>query len=60
MSLTAAEFERTVDIALDILVNTYTREAGAVHISSDMWNYIRGLGIDGHRTLVQLVKEQLQ
>lgn len=60
MKLTAAELERTLDIALQIVVNTNPDGIGFAHISADMWNYMRVLVDDGHRTLFQLVKEQLE
>lgn len=52
MSLTALDLERKLDISLDILVNTYPREVGAVNISSHMKSYIRALVIDINITLV--------
>lgn len=60
LSLSAAGLENTLDRALDIMVNTYTREFGAFHISFDIWNQILALVINIHHTLVQLVKEQLE
>ena len=59
MSLTAADLERTSEIATRIAANDYPEDLGAVHISADMWDYLQSIGIDAHRTLVQLVKEQL-
>lgn len=42
------------------MFKTYPLEVSAVHISSNIWNYIQSLGIHEHRTLVQSVKEQLE
>lgn len=52
MSLTAAYLEIKSDIALYIIVNTYTQEGAAVHISSEIWNHIRARVIHGQRMLV--------
>lgn len=60
MILTAAGLERTNDIAYKIIVGIYTHEVGAVHISSDVWNYLRSFCFEGHRTLLQVLKEQLE
>lgn len=54
MILTVAELERTLHIALEVLLDSC-----ALHISSDMLNYLRFLVVDGHRTLIQVVKEEL-
>lgn len=59
MKMKAAELERTLDIVLQIVVNTYPEDIGAVHILADMWNDLRTLCSDDHRKLVQPVKEQL-
>lgn len=45
---------------MEIRVNSYSEQLDAMKISSEMWNYLRSLKIDGQRTLVQVVKEQLQ
>lgn len=60
MSLTIAELERMSEIEIDILINTYSRDAGAGHIYAYMCNYIRALGVAAHRTLVKVVNEQLE
>lgn len=44
---------------MDILVNTYPREE-AIKNPADMWKYIKELGGDTNRTLVQVVKEHLE
>lgn len=38
-SLTATHLERTWDISLGILVNTYHKKVGVVKISAEEWNY---------------------
>lgn len=61
MTLTATDFERTSDMALELFVNMYPDNIGAIHISAGTWNYLGALCSDGgHRTLVQLLKEQLE
>lgn len=43
MSVTAAELERTSEIEIDILLNTYLRDEGSVQISADICDYISAL-----------------
>lgn len=59
MNLKAAHLERTLDLRYEIFVNTYPYDLGALHILSDIWNYLRSVGLEGHRTLVHVVNEQL-
>lgn len=59
MMVTVAELEPTLGIAFDILLYIYLEERGPVHNSVEIWNYLRSVGIDGNRTLVQVLKEQL-
>lgn len=47
----------TLDITIKTVVNTYPEELGAVYTPSDMRNDIVSLRIDGHKTLVKVVKE---
>lgn len=60
MTLTVVQLERTLDIALIIFLHRYPEEIVDLHTSSDMWNYLRSSGVERHRTLVQVVKEELQ
>lgn len=55
MALTAADLELTHDITYVISVITYPHEVGAVHISSDMCNYMPSVGLEGHQTHIQFV-----
>lgn len=58
-TVTAVELEGTLNVAPSIVLKSYPEHNSRVHISPDMWNYLRAIGLDAHRTLVQLVKEQL-
>lgn len=59
MMATALEVERTLYIAFDILLDRYPSDRGAGHKLADIWNYLLSSDIDDHRTLVQVVQEQL-
>lgn len=45
---------------MDILVNTYLRDAGAVNISADMWKYRKALEVDDHFPIRQVLIETLE
>ena len=59
ITVTAVELEGTLNKAPSRILNQYPEDSSSVQISPEMWNYLRAIGIDAHRTLVQLVKEQL-
>lgn len=60
MSITTTELEWMSEIEMNILLNKNPWDLGAMNVSADMWNFIRALGIDGHRTIVQVVKDYLE
>lgn len=59
MTLSLVELETNLDIALEILVNSYHNDIVSVHILSKMWNYLRLLLVNGRRALVEVLKEEL-
>lgn len=60
MTPNVVELEIWLYIALEILLNSYPEEISGVHISSDMWRYFHLLGVDEYRTMVKVLKEDLQ
>ena len=60
MTISASHLESTTDIAVDIMTKMYAAYDGSLLMSSHMWKYLRAIGHDAHRTIVQLVREHLQ
>lgn len=56
MTATVVVLETMLDFALEMILNSL-RKKGAGHISAGMWNYLRSLGVDRHKTILQVVKE---
>lgn len=59
MVVSASFIESTTVVSLNIVTNKYSEYPLVVRISNDMWQYLRVIGIEAHRTLMQLVNEQL-
>lgn len=59
MTLTAVELVSTSDIAFHILLDIYPKDLVAVHISSNMWNYLTSLGIAVYHMLEKVLIQQL-
>ena len=60
MKISAALLEQTTGICEEIVRKPYAAYDGPLPISSHVWKYLRAIGSDAHRTLVQLVREHLQ